>query len=178
MTAQTPSDGSPLRLNIELKARLKSLDRARHTAARLATDDGEVLLQTDTYFFCSKGRLKLREIADGPAQLVWYDRPDGPNARPSRYRLVTVEDPRDLRRALASALGVRAVVEKRREVYFYHQARIHLDEVTGLGSFIEFEAVLPTGVDSSMGYELVRTLSDAFEISANDVLATSYVDMV
>jgi len=33
-------------------------------------------------------------------------------------------------------------VSKRREIYLWHNVRIHLDAVTGLGSFVEFEAVL------------------------------------
>jgi adenylate cyclase class IV len=32
-------------------------------------------------------------------------------------------------------------VSKRREIYLWHNVRIHPDAVTGLGSFVEFEAV-------------------------------------
>ena len=43
----------------------------------------------------------------------------------------------DLTVRLAEALGVRSVVRKRREIYLYHNVRIHLDEVCDLGRFLE-----------------------------------------
>ena len=50
------------RTNIELKARLASLETAREVASRLATERLEDQRQVDTYFHCREGRLKLREI--------------------------------------------------------------------------------------------------------------------
>ena len=47
-----------------------------------------------------------------------------------------------LKTALVAALGIRGVVHKRREIYLWHNVRIHLDEVAGLGALVEFEAVL------------------------------------
>ena len=43
--------------------------------------------------------------------------------------------------ALSETLGVDVVVEKRRHLLLWETVRIHLDEVTGLGSFVELEAV-------------------------------------
>ena len=98
--------------------------------------------QIDTYFHCRHGRLKLRQIDGLRAELVWYARPDEEGPKPSDYQLVPLQNPETLKAALAAALGVRAVVEKRREIFLYHSVRIHLDDVVGLGHFIEFEAVL------------------------------------
>ncbi|MGK3856667.1 class IV adenylate cyclase, partial [Enterococcus faecium] len=82
------------------------------------------------------GRLKLREIDGQAAVLIWYDRPDHDAARLSKYHLVPVADPAALKAALTDALGVRGEVRKRREIYLWHNVRIHLDEVAGLGSFL------------------------------------------
>ena len=48
-------------------------------------------------------------------------------------------------------LGVDVVVEKRRHLLLWETVRIHLDEVTGLGSFVELEAV--AGPDSDLSRE-------------------------
>ncbi len=97
--------GGPLARNIELKARLVSLDAARATAARLATEELGLEIQVDTYFVCRQGRLKLRQIDGSRAQFVWYARLDRPDAKASDYRLVSVSEPEPLKAALAEALG-------------------------------------------------------------------------
>jgi adenylate cyclase len=172
------AEGSPLARNIELKARLDSLDAARATAARLATSQPGFETQIDTYFVCRHGRLKLREINGSRAQLVWYARSDRPDAKASDYRLVSVADPEPLKQALAAAWGTLIVVEKRREIYLYRNVRIHLDEVSGLGEFIEFEAVLGGGVDEAAGRAQVAWLQDEFRIAPADLLDGSYSDLL
>src|SRR5689334_1468557 len=102
--------------NIELKARLPSLSAARQTAVRLATQHVGHQRQIDTYFHAPQGRLKLREIEGSTAQLVWYERPDQTGPKTSHYYLVPVADPVGLKQALTAAMGVRAVVDKNREI--------------------------------------------------------------
>ena len=53
-----------------------------------------------------------------------------------------IAEPALLKAALTAALGVRRVVDKRREIFLADNVRIHLDDVAGLGTFLEFEAVL------------------------------------
>ena len=172
------SDTKPPRRNIEFKARLTSLAAAREIAASIATSGPEQQHQIDTYFVCAQGRLKLREIAGQTAQLVSYARPDGAHPRASDYRLVPVADPAALKAALADALGVCVVVEKRREIFLHHNVRIHLDEVLGLGDFLEFEAVLDGDHDDATGQSQVEHLAARFGIAASDVVACSYSDLL
>jgi adenylate cyclase, class 2 len=171
-------DVIPPRRNVELKARLQSLAAAREIAVAVATSGPERQHQTDTYFTSARGRLKLREIAGGPAQLISYARPDGSHPRASDYRLAPVADAAALKAALTDALGVQVVVEKRREVYLHHNVRIHLDEVRGLGAFLEFEAVLGGEHDEPAGRALVEHLAALFGIAASDVVACSYSDLL
>ena len=42
--------------------------------------------------------------------------------------------------ALDAALGTTVVVAKRRRLFIWEDVRIHLDEVEGLGTFVELEA--------------------------------------
>lgn len=167
-----------LRRNIELKAKLASVEAARPIAKRLATETLEAEAQTDTYFAGAQGRLKLRERQGLPAQLVWYARTDSEEAKPSDYLLVEVSDAAALKQALASAYGVLVVVEKRREIYLHDNVRIHLDRVTGLGDFLEFEAVLAPGEEDASGYAKLAELAREFGIEPVHRIATSYSDLL
>ena len=162
--------------NIEIKARLADLAAARRVAERIATDRLGVQEQVDTYFHCRQGRLKLREIEGLPAQLIGYARPDRLGPKASDYVLVPVHDPEALKQALTATLGVRGVVRKRREIFLYRNVRIHLDEVTGQGAFLEFEAVLSPEMDDGAGRILVEELLQTFSIKPADLITGSYGD--
>ena len=175
-----------LRRNIELKARLRDPATARAMAERLTGSPRCEEIQIDTYFHCSHGRLKLREITGQGAQLVWYDRADSSAAKPSDYRLTPLgNDPATaaaLRESLAAALGVRGVVRKIRHIYLYANVRIHLDEVAALGHFLEFEAVLDTMSpdlegDERRSRQRLAELSESFNLEPNDFLAGSYGEL-
>ena len=165
------------RSNIELKARLASLEKARKIASRLATDRLEDQHQIDTYFHCNEGRLKLREIDGERAELIWYERPDQSEPKASNYCIVPVDDPAAGKQSLVAALGVRQVVDKHREIYLYHNVRIHLDRVVNLGEFLEFEAVLGPDVTADEGNAQVKYLREQFGIASSDLLNGSYADL-
>jgi len=164
--------------NVELKAVRKNLAADRARCRKLGAEFAGRLTQRDTYFKVERGRLKLREQRPGEAQLIAYLRPDESRARICDYRLVSAPQPAALRAALASCLGVVAEVRKIRELYLYRGVRIHLDRVRGLGSFIEFEAVVTPGRTARWGRRMIRELSEAFEIDADDTVPDSYVDLV
>jgi predicted adenylyl cyclase CyaB len=167
-----------LRRNIELKARLRESAGARAVAESLADRPVELQMQCDTYFNCPHGRLKLREIEGQSAQLIWYDRADRAEAKESDYRLVDVADSKGLLAALTAALGVRSVVRKRRRIYWHRNVRIHLDDVDGTGSFLEFEAVLSDPADEPASRQLVDELARQFDLKSDDLLRGSYGDML
>ena len=131
---------APPQRNLEIKARDPDPARSLERALALGAEDRGEITQRDTYFGRTAGRLKLREQAPGEAELIEYRRPDEAGARASDYRLVPVSDPDGLREALDAALGTLVVVEKRRRLLLWEGVRIHLDEVEGLGSFLELEA--------------------------------------
>lgn len=171
-----PLSATPRR-NIELKARIDSLEAARAVCRQFANLKAEEH-QTDTYFRCSQGRLKLRERNPEPAQLVAYSRSDAAAPRASDYWLVPVLDPAALKAALSTALGVLVVVEKEREIFLYRNVRIHLDCVTGLGEFVEFEAVLSPGDDEPAAAALVAELAQRLVVDPHDRVDRSYSDLL
>ncbi|HEX4148465.1 MAG TPA: class IV adenylate cyclase [Pirellulales bacterium] len=164
--------------NIELKARLASLAAAREVAKEVATEHLGSERQIDTYFVSSHGRLKLREIEGRQSQLVWYQRPDQASAKQSDYLLVPVAAPAALKAALARACGTRVVVVKCREIFLADNVRIHLDQVAGLGEFLEFEAVLGEGVSAELGRSQVAELATRFGIEAAQLIDASYADLL
>jgi adenylate cyclase, class 2 len=167
-----------LRHNLEIKARLEDRDATRRTVQQIATERVGQQLQTDTYFFCRQGRLKLREIQGRPAQLIWYERPDTLEPKTSRYQLVEVGDSDTLRQLLSAAWGIRVVVKKRREIYLYRHVRIHLDHVEPLGDFLELEAVVPEGGNWDEAERLVHELLERLGISASLLMESSYSDLL
>lgn len=164
--------------NIELKARIPSLDDAREVARAVADQRLPDQHQIDTYFHCQSGRLKLREIVGERAELIAYDRPDQKAAKTSQYYLVPIDSPDCLKQALSMTLGLRGVVVKQREIYLHKNVRIHLDHVDELGTFLEFEAVLGSGDDEAKSAELVGELRERFSIEDSDLIDRSYGDML
>lgn len=173
----SPADPT-LRRNVELKARDPDPGRSRELCLSLGAEDHGELYQRDTYFEVPHGGLKLREQSPGEAHLIQFDRVSEPQERESRYRLVALGDGPALRAALESALGVRVSVVKRRKLFIWRSVRIHLDQVEGLGSFIEFEAVAPAQSDLAHEYELVRELRERFAVSDERLVAAGYAEQM
>ncbi len=134
--------------NLELKVQCGEATFAEVSARASAIGARQSLWQRDTYFSVPQGRLKLREIQDEKrepsAELIGYSRPDLEGSRWSTYHraVIAASEVDALREALATTLGERIVVEKRRDVVLVKQTRIHLDNVTGLGYFAELETVI------------------------------------
>jgi adenylate cyclase class IV len=161
--------------NLELKARVSSLDALREDALRLGARPAGVLEQRDTYFRVPRGRLKLRESAGAPAELIFYEREETGGERWSRYERVPVAEAEGLKQVLALTGGILAVVEKKRTLFLFRNARIHCDDVTGLGSFLEFEIVGEVSEDS---HALMKELREHFRIREEMIFRGSYADMM
>jgi len=164
--------------NLEIKA--VDPDPARTLEAALALDarDHGVLRQRDTYFHAVQGRLKLREAPPAPAELIAYARTDLEGPKVSNYRVVPVADPGALAEALADALGVRVVVEKARRLLVWRNVRIHLDEVVGLGTFVELEAVAAGVGGLAEERDKVEGLLGALGVTPDRLVPTGYADLL
>lgn len=164
--------------NLELKARCRSLTEAERIAYSLGARAAGVLHQVDTYFSVPTGRLKLREIRGRRSELIFYDRPstDVRSGRWSSYVVFPVRATGPLRSTLNDAWSMRVTVRKKRRLYLLENARIHLDSVEGLGSFIEFEVMLTKGRKQAAA--LYRRLRDGFGIKRSDVIGGSYADLL
>jgi adenylate cyclase class 2 len=161
-----------------LKARNHDPARSVEVCEELEAEDKGTLLQRDTYFEVPRGRLKLREEPNGVAHLIAYERPDTADHKESRYRLIEVGDPVELKNALAGALGVTVVVSKVRRLFIFEGVRIHIDQVDELGDFIEFEGVATDGGNPGSFAELLDSLRGSFGIGDGDLVPASYSDLL
>jgi predicted adenylyl cyclase CyaB len=164
--------------NIEIKARIPSMETIQTAAASIATEGPIDLQQDDTFFRCSDGRLKLREFADGSAELIYYKRDDDKGPKSSFYVRTPVPDPAGMRQALALAWGEQGRVRKKRRLYLVGRTRIHLDVVEGLGDYLELEVVLADGDVYESGVEEAQRIMKQLGIEGDWLVEGAYLDLL
>lgn len=166
-------------INVEIKAKCANQDAIRkyliaNNAAYKGMDH-----QTDTYFNVQHGRLKLRQ-GNIENNLIQYERENMAGPKTSNFNLVKIPDAEKLKEALTKALGILKVVKKSREIYYIKNVKFHIDEVDGLGSFVEIEAgnlLDPTLTTEALQAQCKFYLT-AFEIKEEDLVTHSYSDML
>ena len=163
-------------VNYEFKARIKDEQRVRDALKTLNARSIGTDHQVDTYFRVPAGRLKVREGRIENA-LIFYRRSDARRARQSAVEMMLLPRRNSLRAILARALATLAVVDKRREIYFVKNVKIHLDRVRKLGKFLEVEAISRTG-DVKKIRSQARHFQQLFGITAKDIVADSYSDLI
>ena len=164
--------------NVEIKARIDSIEAVLPRALALASGPPEFIAQDDTFFTCAIGRLKLRVFADGRGELIAYQRPEATGPKTSDYAITPVADPDALRATLARALGVGGRVLKQRTLLRVGRTRVHLDRVDGLGDFLELEVVLRDGESADDGVAEAHALLRRLQVNAAQLVAGAYVDLL
>jgi predicted adenylyl cyclase CyaB len=163
--------------NIEIKAVLRNRTRIEAIAAGLSDAGPEVIPQEDVFFSCQGARLKLRIL--GPNRgLMRYERSNVADARCSKYQIARTSDPLILLEILTKALGRIGLVRKVRTLYLIGQTRVHLDQVSGLGDFLELEVVLAAGQSEAEGKAIAARLLSNFEVDKQDLIGEAYVDLL
>lgn len=164
--------------NVEIKAKVRDWDEVAARAEALSGTAGEVLEQEDVFFSVTEGRLKLRTFPDGRGELIAYDRPDCAGATTSHYRIFRTGEPENLKSVLAQGMGIRGIVRKRRILHWVDSTRIHLDDVEGLGRFLELEVVLRDGESEACGVGVADRLLEALGIAEADRIDCAYIDLL
>jgi homotetrameric cytidine deaminase len=166
-------------INLELKAHDPNPQESEERCRALGASDQGVLHQRDTYFAGRHGRLKLREEGGSGAELIAYRRPDTTEAEQSAFIRADAADPAALHKALAAALGETVVVVKRRRLWMWENVRIHLDDVEGLGTFIELEALIGPGLNTpEEAAAKVTHLRSELAIADDALVAVGYSDLL
>lgn len=164
--------------NVELKARIASVEALLARARALADGTEQRIEQDDTFFACAHGRLKLRDFGDGRGELIHYERADAEGPKLSDYVRAPTSDPATLREALSRALGVIGRVRKSRLLLMAGATRIHLDRVEHLGDFMELEVVLRDGQSVVDGEAIAEALMAQLGVRDDQRLAGAYLDFL
>ncbi len=164
--------------NIEIKARVKSIELILPKAAALADRGPIEIVQDDTFFTCENGRLKLRAFSDNAGELIYYRRENQKGPKESFYLIVPTECPGILREALVQAYGQVGRVRKKRILYLKDRTRIHLDRVEDLGDFLELEVVLAEGENAENGQAVAREIMAALDIQPEQLIEGAYIDIL
>ena len=164
--------------NIEIKARINNYNNIRDLVEKYCGSPIEIDNQVDTFFNTSNGRLKLRVSDSSKSALIYYNRPNTIEPKQSDIAITFTDEPDTLKDVLAKSLGVAGTVKKKRSLYLYGQSRIHLDNVEGLGNFIELEVVLKEGQTVIEGISIATDLMEKFYVQKKDLIDVAYVDLI
>ncbi len=165
--------------NIEIKARIDSVAKLLPRAQALAAGQAPVeILQDDTFFACPNGRLKLRAFSAESGELIFYRRDDQQGPKESFYVRTPTTQPDSLRETLRLACGEAGRVRKRRQLLLIGRTRVHLDEVEGLGEFMELEVVLQDDEPAEVGEREAQALMARLGIEPTALIDAAYVDLL
>ena len=132
--------------NIELKVRIDNSKTLVRDLRKIGAHFAGTLKQKDTYYNCHEGHLKIREINGKEFMFIHYNRPDTASHKISDFEILELTKSQclKLKNILGSSLGIKVTVDKTRKLWMYKNTRIHLDDVNGLGKFLELESKITT----------------------------------
>lgn len=169
--------------NIEIKARLpdvKAFDHI-HTLMKLRNKtEGDKLMQTDTFYYTTQGRLKLREQtgAKSFSELIFYERPDTTGPKHCKFTTTPVLDPNSMKEILKKTLKCKGVVVKERLLFMIDKTRVHIDIVQGLGYFAELEVCMSPGQTREEGVAIADGLMLELKIDPHWLQSGAYIDLL
>jgi predicted adenylyl cyclase CyaB len=164
--------------NIEIKARIGSVQKLKRIAASITNDEPLEILQDDTFFPCDAGRLKLRAFEDGTGVLIFYRRADEQGPKQSFYTTAPTHAPDALRDTLSLAYGLAGRVRKHCTLFTLGRTRVHLDSVEGLGDYLELEVMLADDEAVESGVQEAYEIMARLGVLKSQLVATAYVDLL
>ncbi len=165
---------------VELKAKVRDHEFLKRKLSALGAKYIGTLKQSDLYFKVPEGKLKLREMeGNAVAELIYYHRENIAGPKSDDAYLLRVQDSKGLKKILKKILTPTIIVKKVREIYRYQGTHIHLDTVSKLGRFVEFER--PTSKDSRRlenDRRILKRLLRILEIDPENLVTLSYGDLL
>jgi len=165
-------------LNVEIKAKCNNVAFIRNYLISVNASFKGIDEQTDTYFNVINGRLKMRE-GNIENNLIYYERSNQAGPKNSNFNLLKIENATELKEVLSKAIGIKIIVKKIREIYYAGNVKFHIDEVPGLGSFVEIEAGnIKADLSQKQLQEQCEFYLKEFGIDEKDLIEVSYSDML
>ncbi len=169
--------------NLELKHYCSDFKPIRKILSQLGAKKITVKKQKDFFFNLPEiqtkqsGRFKWRIEADKQT-MVYYERPEFVKGKQavSDLKLYVVKDGR-LFDFLKQVLGIRAVVDKKREIWRKDNTVFHLDTVKGVGMVFEIE-LQKNGKFLPKDFEIFKNYQNTLMPFLDQVIKGSNVDLV
>lgn len=138
------------------------------------------LLQTDTYYECTNGRLKLREEKSSPPKLIHYERNNEAVERICNFDFYPIDDIDFFKKIFGGSLKVEVTVNKTRKLYLYKHARIHHDQIKELPGkdFVEIEVLINNEEEEESAPGLMKELLVLLNIKPEDKIDIGYRELV
>lgn len=165
---------------VEIKARTTRTSEQRKLLLAKGADFKGTDHQVDHYFNVPEGRLKLRS-GSIEHSLIFYQRSNQAGPKDSSVALTRIDSQAladSFAATLNQALGTWAKVDKQREIYFIDNVKFHLDEVAGLGSFIEIEAIGNSADEREILLGQCRSYMDYLGVLEGELVENSYSDLL
>jgi len=164
--------------NFEFKVKVDELEKYENKILTLNPEFEGVKHQIDTYFNTELGRLKLRESNDENS-LINYDRENISGSKESQIILYQHKPNVALKNILTRQLGVKIIVDKKRRIYFIDNVKFHFDNVDGLGTFIEVEAIDRNEEFTTEELkEQCNKYFNFFQLTKSNLVDKSYSDLI
>ena len=164
--------------NIEFKAKLNNRNLAENIIAKYSQASPEILKQQDIFYNFKPGRLKMRTVNSSESELIFYIRHNITGIKISKFNRIKLKNPRLVNSVLSKLMGKIGEVKKIRTLYLKENIRFHLDEVIGLGNFIEVEYILPKNERRELAEKKVDDIIKILKIKKKDFIDVSYMDMI
>ena len=158
--------------NLELKIYCSSFSGLKKTLKVINAEFSGELIQKDVYYKNEKGLLKLR-IENGEQSLIKYLRDEEGKDRWSDFHVLKFSGG-NTEEFFNDIFEVEAIVEKKRLLYMYNNTRVHLDEVKGLGNFLELETLVLSGLKDAqnrfnkiidlLGLDIKKQIKNSYKI--------------
>lgn len=180
-------------LEVELKAALlpEQADVLPNVLAALHFAEQAAVQETDIYFNApdrdfqkTDEALRLRThklLSEGKTQtLVTYKGAKLGAKSSTRRELETAVEDFETMRQLFCALGYKPVftVTKKRRSFTCGAKTVCLDDVTGLGAYLELESVLPDGADCEAAVQELLALLDTLGVARSALTRESYYSLI
>ncbi|MGA2934903.1 MAG: class IV adenylate cyclase [Methanomicrobiales archaeon] len=170
-------------IEYEVKIRVGSLQTLRARLASLGVRAATNLTEKDTYFNSptrdfSRTDEALRIRSTGEGTSLTYKGPKiGLAGVKAREEIIVSVDPKEEMEEILARLGFTrtAVVEKTRETYRVEGTFVALDEVKGLGSFMEIEA--PRGLGEDEAIALIGRVRRELGVKGEET-TLSYLELI
>lgn len=163
--------------DITIKARCTDPAAAESILLQHKADYKGLDVQTDTFYEVDAGKLKHRQ-GNIENVLMHYNRQQCGSAKKTEVLLYLKNPSAATIDQICSGKQVLAQVKKLRKIFFIENVKFHIDQLDGLGHFIEIEAI---DLEGALGIEILQQqcsfYKELLQIADEDLINDSYIDI-